>query len=136
MWPKRTTPISDAIIEAAQADRVIDPAEHRVLLTVATILSCDPSAVPAVSDASAMALRETKICATGMARDTDSKPITREDFHARCQAKGIIHVSTVTQHCDILVAETVNTQSEKGHRARAYGIPIMTYEEFITDYGV
>ena len=126
----------NAIIEAAQADRVIDPAEHRVLLTVATILGCDPSAIPAVSDASALTLRETKICATGMARDTDGKPITREDFHARCQAKGIIHVSTVTQHCDILVAETVNTQSEKGHRARAYGIPIMSYEEFITDYGV
>ena len=126
----------NAIIEAAKADRVIDPAEHRVLLTVATILGCDPAAIPAVSDASALTLRETKICATGSAHDIDGKPVTREDFHARCQAKGIIHVSTVTQHCDILVAEVVSTQSKKGTLARDFGIPIMSYEEFITEYGV
>ena len=126
----------NAIIEAANADRVIDAAEHRVLTTVATIINCDPAAIPKVSDDSALILRETRVCATGSAHDIDGKPITREDFHARCQAKGIIHVSTVTQHCDILVADSVNTQSVKGNRARDYGIPILSYEEFITEYEV
>ena len=125
-----------AIIEAANADRVIDAAEHRVLTTIATIINCDPAAIPKVSDDSALILRETRVCATGSAHDIDGKPITREDFHARCQAKGIIHVSTVTQHCDILVADSVNTQSVKGNRARDYGIPILSYEEFITEYEV
>ena len=125
-----------AIIEAANADRVIDAAEHRVLTTVATIINCDPATIPKVSDDSALILRETRVCATGSAHDIDGKPITREDFHARCQAKGIIHVSTVTQHCDILVADSVNTQSVKGNRARDYGIPILSYEEFITEYEV
>ena len=126
----------NAIIEAANADRVIDAAEHRVLTTIATIINCDPAAIPKVSDDSALILRETRVCATGSAHDIDGKPITREDFHARCQAKGIIHVSTVTQHCDILVADSVNTQSVKGNRARDYGIPILSYEEFITEYEV
>ena len=126
----------NAIIEAANADRVIDAAEHRVLTTVATIINCDPATIPKVSDDSALILRETRVCATGSAHDIDGKPITREDFHARCQAKGIIHVSTVTQHCDILVADSVNTQSVKGNRARDYGIPILSYEEFITEYEV
>ena len=125
-----------AVIEAAEADHIITPAEHRVLTAVAELLDCEAADVPEASSSEHLVIRETRVCATGDASDADGKPMTQEEFRSRCHAKGIVHVSSVSGKCDILVAEYLHIKSAKVEKARELGIPVMSYEDFAGQYGI
>ena len=125
-----------AVIKAAEADHIITPAEHRVLTAVAELLDCEAADVPAASSAEHLVVRETRVCAAGGASDADGKPMPREEFRARCHAKGIVLLSSVSSRCDILVTEYLHIKTSNAEKARELGIPVMSYEDFVGRYEI
>ncbi len=128
-----------AVIAAAEADHVITPAEYRVLTAIAYVLDCETAEIPEVSGfspESGQFLRETRIVASGEPFDVDGKPISRGEFRARCHAKGIVHISAVGPKCDVLVLDGLHLHAEEVAEAERLGVPVLTYADFVGQYGV
>lgn len=74
----------------------------------------------------------TRVCFTGEARDADGLEIPREVLEAKAVVKGLIPVSGVTKKaCELLVAADKSSMSGKTRKARDFGIPVISVEEFL-----
>ena len=64
----------------------------------------------------------------------DGKKFDRTDLEAWAAQAGLQPVSSVTKKgCDLLVAADPSSMSGKAKKARDYGKPIMSIEDFVTD---
>lgn len=126
-----------SLVAGAQRDGIITIEERRLLGTVAQLLSLGDVVVPEVSDRRA-AVDElppgTRVCFTGTAV-IDGQAVVREDVEATAAVAGLRPVGGVTKQCDLLVCADPTSMSKKAQRARQYGIPIMTFEDFVSLLG-
>ncbi len=74
-----------------------------------------------------------RICFTGTAIGADGRVWERADITELAQRHGLQAVANVSKtRCDVLVVAEVGTQSGKARKAREYGKPVLTAEEFFT----
>ena len=117
-----------SIVAAAQRDGQITEAENKLMVVVADALGVETVSIPEVTDASGDAkIHEgMRVCFTGNAA------VSRNDLEAIAAAAGLQPVSSVTKKgCDLLVAADSSSMSGKVKKARDYGIPVISVEEFL-----
>ena len=72
-----------------------------------------------------------RVCFTGSAI-VEGTPIPRDYLEKTAAQAGMQPVGSVTRkNCDLLVAADSSSRSGKTRKARDYGIPVMTVEEFL-----
>ena len=73
-----------------------------------------------------------RVCFTGEASGFSGNTISREDLEALAARVGLHPVRDVTKKgCDILVAADTSTMSGKAKKAKEWGIPVISVEDFI-----
>jgi len=120
-------------IDAAERDSVITQAEHDLVSTVASALGVDDVEVPAVTNrAGSVQIRQgQRVCFTGEVV-IGGRRVGRTEVQAAAERAGLLPVENVTKKkCDLLVAADPSSQSGKARKAREYGCPVMSIEEFL-----
>jgi DNA polymerase III subunit epsilon len=75
-----------------------------------------------------------RICFTGSARNADGVDISREDLEGIAKKRGLIPVDSVTKKgCDVVVAADVNSMSTKARKAKEWGIPVISVNDFLKE---
>jgi len=131
----------DSLRAAALADGVVTPLERTLLESAARSLGIESCEIPEVLDQSPPTRMElptgTRVCFTGSAIDSTGGEIPREALERLAASRGLQPVSSVTKkRCNLLVAADRTTQSGKARKAREYGIPVLSVEEFLRILGV
>lgn len=126
----------ESLYLAALRDGEISSIEKELLIQVAESLQIPVPHLPnspSQGDSIFENLRRgSKICFTGMVRDSESKEVPREDLERMARSKGFISVNSVSKkNCDLLVASDTTSMSGKAKKAREYGIPIAAAEDFL-----
>lgn len=123
------------VIEAAKRDSFISDAEHTLIARIAQDLGVDTAIPPtaALVVAEVNLIPGMTICFTGQARDADGNEISREALHERAVKAGFVPVGSVTKKgCQLVVSEDKSSMSGKAKKARDYGIPVISVEEFLS----
>lgn len=121
-----------AAIAGAQRDHVITPAERDMLTQLATTLGVDQVTLPEITEqVTATTLDGLRVCFTGSAT-IGGRPMERRDLEALAAVRGLQPVSSVTKKgCDLVVAADASSTSGKAKKAREWGIPVISVEEFL-----
>jgi ATP-dependent DNA helicase PIF1 len=78
-----------------------------------------------------------RVCFTGEAVAPSGRSYDRRQMEALATEAGLTPVASVTKtRCDVLVVAEIGTQSGKARKARDYGTPVITAEEFFAWAGV
>jgi hypothetical protein len=73
-----------------------------------------------------------RVCFTGTAEDADGTPITRTAMERMAASAGLVPVPSVTKtRCELLVTAEPGTQSGKARKAREFGKPVLSVDEFL-----
>ncbi|MGQ4808143.1 3'-5' exonuclease DinG [Candidatus Entotheonellaceae bacterium PAL068K] len=123
----------NCIIEAAKRDGVITAAERELILKIARQLSVDDADIPAITQMQSNCdlAPGTRVCFTGEAI-INGKKFGREKLEAIALHHKLGTRSNVTKKgCDVLVAADSSSSSGKARKARQYGKPIMSVDEFL-----
>ena len=73
-----------------------------------------------------------RVCFTGSALTAQGRVMSREDMTALAERRGLQPVANVTKtRCEVLVVAEAGTQSGKARKAREYGTPVLTADEFL-----
>ncbi len=123
-----------SIVAAAQRDGLITDAENRLMVIVADVLGIETVSIPDVTETSASAgVREgMRVCFTGKAI-FNGESYDRSELEVIAASKGLQPVSNVTKKgCDLLVAADPSSMSGKAKKARDWGIPVVSIEEFLS----
>ena len=127
----------NSLVIGAQRDGVITEVEHEILSRVARLLDLDDSVIPEMNDVRGVISEippASRICFTGTAM-IDSEPVSRSEIEETASLAGLQPVGSVTKQCDLLVCADPASMSSKTKKARAYGIPIMSFDEFVAALG-
>jgi len=129
----------ESLLAAALRDGMVDDGERRLLERVAGVLGADPSIVEVfvadhlVETGAFVLAPATRVCFTGSAVDAAGVKIERAALESQAHEMGLEPVKNVTKKgCDLVVAADPTSQSGKARKAREYGIPITSVEEFIS----
>lgn len=125
------------LVQGAQRDGIITSSEHEVLVRVADLLDLHEVDVPEVNDFRAAPSEipvGSRVCFTGTAV-IDGEAVARYEIEESAALAGLQPVGGVTKQCDLLVCADVSSMSSKTRKARAYGIPIMSFDEFVQALG-
>ncbi|MFG0332324.1 MAG: exonuclease domain-containing protein, partial [Maioricimonas sp. JB049] len=129
----------DCMVRAAMRDHVITEAEHAAISQVARLLDVTDCEIPDVTEtppAPTSIPEGTRVCFTGTAVDLHGAPLRRSDLEAMAASAGLQPVARVTKKgCDLLVAADPASRSGKALKARGFGIPIVSVEEFVRELG-
>lgn len=88
-------------------------------------------------EASEVFLPDARICFTGTAISPSGRAYTSEQMMPLAAARGLAPVKSVTKtRCDVLVVAEVGTQSGKARKARDYGKPVVSADEFFAWAGI
>ncbi len=88
---------------------------------------------PSVDD---LLVAGARVCFTGSALSAQGRVLTREDMTELATRRGLMPVANVTKtRCDVLVVAEAGTQSGKARKARDYGTPVLTADEFLAWIG-
>ena len=123
------------VIEAAKRDFFISESEHALIESVSRELGIKAIVIQKseITGAQPPFAPGTRICFTGQARDASGNEIDREALHERAIAAGFIPVDSVTKkECQLVVAADKSSMSGKAKKARDYGIPVISIEEFLS----
>lgn len=72
-----------------------------------------------------------RVCFTGDAVDLRGRAVTKDELHGYCERVGLVPVNNVTKtRCDVLVVAELGTQSGKARKAKDYGKPVISVEQF------
>lgn len=123
-----------ALAAAAVRDGVVTAQEHHLLQSVAFALDINSALVPeetllpgAPSD-----WVGCRVCFTGTAV-VDGGVVERSALELLAATHGLQPVATVSKKgCDLLVAADPSSSSGKARKARDYGIPVISVEEFVS----
>lgn len=124
----------DLVIDAAMRDGFLSETESRLITKTATTLGlATPTIVGLSQELSIDHIKPgMKVCFTGEARDITGASIAREFLETTAATKGLLVVSSVSkQSCELLVAADKSSMSGKAKKARDYGIPVISVEEFL-----
>lgn len=122
---------------AAMRDGIITQGENSLLTSLACALGMDASRVPDVTTTATppTQLDGMRVCFTGTAIH-NGQHLSREDMEAIAAIRGLQPVSNVTKRgCDLLVAADTSTSSSKAKKARSFGIPVLSIQEFMAQFG-
>lgn len=122
----------EVMVAAAWRDGLITSDEQGILSRIAEAIGVDPGLVPDVSQTKSMgSLEGARVCFTGSAQ-LDGVVLDRGTLEALAARHGLQPVSAVTKKgCDLLVASDVVSMSGKAKKARDFGIPVMSVDEFM-----
>ncbi len=97
-------------------------------------LVAEQEQAPAVEE---VLLAGARVCFTGTAMTPSGRVMSREEMTAIASRLGLSAVDTVTKtRCDVLVVAELGTQSGKARKAKQFGKPVLTAEEFFAWAGV
>ncbi len=122
-----------SIIAAAERDGIITENEQKLITMISDTLGIVDLAIPQVTDLPHVSSLRTgmRVCFTGSAI-VEGTPIPRDYLEKTAAQAGMQPVGSVTRkNCDLLVAADSSSRSGKTRKARDYGIPVMTVEEFL-----
>lgn len=78
-----------------------------------------------------------RVCFTGTATSPSGRQYERDEMERLARDAGLVPATNVTKtKCDLLVVAEVGTQSGKARKAREYGKPVISAEEFFAWLGV
>lgn len=123
----------EEIAAAVRRDGVVTQSERDLLLRTAAALGIHESSVPAADRPPTVVLAPgMRVCFTGAAV-VDAKPVDRAQLERAAAAYGLVAVPSVTQKgCDVLVAADASSGSGKAAKARRYGKPVISVEDFLS----
>lgn len=128
------------LISGAKRDGIITKKEKKIMDTVAEMLKVPHQKIPSVTEQFVCAkyAEGTRVCFTGAAMGPDWEPIRREKFlEPEAAKRGLQPVQSVTKKgCDLVVAQDVHSESSKARKARAYGIELVSVEDFLATLGL
>ncbi|MCY4614144.1 MAG: exonuclease domain-containing protein [Nitrospira sp.] len=126
-----------SIIAAAERDGIVTETENQLIRKIAEVLGIVDVIVPQVTQLpAASSLRNgMRVCFTGNAV-VEGASVSRSSLEETAALIGMQPVGSVTKRgCDLLVAADSSSQSGKARKAREYGIPMMTVEDFLNEAG-
>lgn len=125
----------DSFIQAALRDGVITIREREMIelvgqaLKLPVIIPDAPQPIQANGENLSVGKR---VCFTGEAAGFSGNTISREDLESLAAKVGLHPVRDVTKKgCDILVAADTSTMSGKAKKAKEWGIPVISVDDFI-----
>ncbi len=78
-----------------------------------------------------------RVCFTGTATSPSGRMYERDEMERLARDAGLVPAANVTKtKCDLLVVAEVGTQSGKARKAREYGKPVISADEFFAWVGV
>ncbi|RZI96231.1 MAG: AAA family ATPase [Microbacterium sp.] len=78
-----------------------------------------------------------RVCFTGTATSPSGRLYDRDEMERLARDAGLVPASNVTKtKCDLLVVAEIGTQSGKARKARDYGKPVISADEFFAWVGV
>lgn len=121
----------NSVVTAANRDSFISNSERELIERISKELGVRVD-IPSTEDTKVELKPGWRICFTGQARDGNGTDITREDLHERATVAGFVPVDSVTRKaCDLVVAADKASMSGKAKKARDFGIPVISVEEFL-----
>jgi hypothetical protein len=128
----------NALIDVALDDLVITDEEYDQLSLAAALLDVDPSIIARRTDGhrstsiKVKVAAGTRVCFTGAAVDARGRKIERSHLEDLARSRGYLPTDNATKTgCDLLVAADPASQSGKAAKARKFGIPIVSLEDFL-----
>lgn len=120
------------VISAANRDGYLSKTELALISKAALTLGVDAPSNTSSDIAIDVLPAGAAVCFTGEARNERGEEILREDLEAKATRAGLIPVNAVTKKgCQLLVAADKSSMSGKTKKARDYGIPVISVEEFL-----
>ena len=127
----------NSLVTGAQRDGIITESEHGMLSKVVQLLEIGDVDIPEVSGTpcgpSALS-PGARVCFTGTAV-IDGEAVLRHEIEETAALAGLQPVEGVTRQCDLLVCADTSSMSKKAKKARSYGIPIMSFDDFVASIG-
>ena len=126
-----------SIIAAAERDGIVTESEHVLITKIADNLGIRDLPIPDVTDlpAGGSLRADMRVCFTGSAV-FQGVQITRGFLETTAAQAGMQPVGSVTKkNCDLLVAADASSQSGKARKARKYGIPVVSVQDFLSALG-
>lgn len=97
---------------------------------VASVAEANPSASDVLQPGA-------RVCFTGTATSPSGRVYERDEMERLARDAGLVPATNVTKtKCDLLVVAEVGTQSGKARKAREYGKPVISADEFLARLGV
>ena len=124
----------DQLVIAAERDNYVSETEKMLLEKAAKTLGLSYQvATPTDQKNEVLSLKTgMTVCFTGTAIGKNGEELSRETLESYATKKSLIPVSSVTKKtCDLLVAADKSSMSGKTKKARDYGIPVISVEEFL-----
>jgi len=124
----------DQLLLAAERDNYVSETEKMLLEKAAKTLGLSYQvATPTDQKNEVLSLKTgMTVCFTGTAIGKNGEELSRETLESYATKKSLIPVSSVTKKtCDLLVAADKSSMSGKTKKARDYGIPVISVEEFL-----
>ncbi len=116
----------DAVIEAVERDSIVTADEHQMMTAIARCLGIQPDLPAFIGLPMAVEPRAGwTVCFTG------SGAVSRDELHRVAERSGLVPASSVTKRLDLLVAADPHSASGKAKKARAYGIPMLSMDDFV-----
>ena len=127
-----------SIIAAVERDGIVTESERALVSGIADNLGIVDVPIPEVTDLpQASGLQAgMRVCFTGSVV-IQGVPVARDFLEMSAAQAGMQPVGSVTKkNCDVLVAADSSSQSGKARKARKYGIPVLSVEEFLSAVGM
>jgi hypothetical protein len=121
--------LSDSLVDRLRVvESLLD--EQFVDDLVATMEAANPSASDVLQPGA-------RVCFTGAATSPSGRAYGRDEMERLARDAGLVPAANVTKtKCDLLVVAEVGTQSGKARKAREYGKPVISADEFFAWVGV
>jgi DNA polymerase-3 subunit epsilon len=131
-----------SVLRAVERDGHVSDGERTLLQAIARALALDSAVIPDVTaprtpPRGGELHPGARICFTGTALDRRGMQIERTQLEQLAASRGFQPVAGVTKKsCDLLVAADPESGSGKAQKARQYGVPILSVEQFLAAVGV
>lgn len=128
------TTFFDQLVLAAERDNYISGTEKMLLEKAAKTLGLSHQVVTPNDQKNEVFSLKTgmTVCFTGTAIGKNGDELSRETLESYASKNSLVPVSSVTKKtCDLLVAADKSSMSGKTKKARDYGIPVISVEEFL-----
>ena len=130
---RHTALTCNRLLRQLERDGIITENEQKLITMISDTLGIADVAIPQVTELPPVSSLRIgmRVCFTGSAI-VEGKPIARDFLEKTAAQAGMQPVGSVTRkNCDLLVAADSSSRSGKTRKARDYGIPVMTVEEFL-----
>ena len=126
----------EEFIKAAERDGIVTEVERSQIESLAKALEVEKTVIQETYSVSDFRFfKGMRICFTGSAKDESGRELSRDHLEDIAKRFGYEPVSGVTKKgCDLLVAADINSMSSKAKKAKEWGIPVISVEEFLAKH--